>query len=562
MSDFSWRCAQGVAIALLAGLGLSPATTMAATWTEVTTGTSQDISAIEYQADDRFWFTTTNGGIFRFAGGSFSQRLNAPGIVLNDVEVRNNVGLAVGNGGAVYRSVDSGLTWTPVAMPISNTSGCNADLALGDVRKVAFATDSIVYLFGAHNQIMRSSNAGASWVNYNRSGAACRINASDAITGAFFVPGAPTVTGYLVSRYFDGLYFSTNDLQSGQIKSSGLNGFQSAHRIAGDPANPNRQWGITVAAGGNGSYFSRTTDGWTSNDRGWETGNADLRFRDSAYDIAYAGGTVLMAGATGQIMNSIDGRTFFYVDAGGPLATQEWRAVALASATKAAVGGTNGKLVVSQDAATIPDVIAPTGTITGPTSGQTGQPLTFAAQVADAGGSGIDPAAFSWTATGLPAQGGQSVTYTFSDRGTYTVQLAFRDRAGNAATARRTVSISAAPKPEIELPRASKPPLTVKRVKGGKIRITLKGGFGMPPGITMAQGCTGDVVLTVKKRRTLITARTAKLKRTTTTCRYRKTINIGSRKVGKARSLRATVRFQGNAYLAAVSRTYTVKVRR
>lgn len=565
LSAFSRLRGRGLAVALIAGASLpaAPAAAVAATWTEFPggSGTTQDIAAIEYQAGDRFWFATTNGGIFRSAGGPFSQRLNAPGIVFNDIEVRNNVGLAVGNAGAVYRSIDDGATWSPITMPMSNTSGCGADLALGDVQKVAFATDSVVFLFGARNQIMRSSDAGANWVNYNRNANTCRINADDAITGAFFVPGAPTVTGYLQTRNFGELYFSANDLQSGQLKSSGINGFRTAHRIVGDPANPNRQWGIAVAEGGNGSYFRRTIDGWTTS-AGWETGNSRARFRDSAYDIAYAGGTVLMAGASGQIMNSIDGQTFFYVDAGGSLATQEWRAVDLAGANDAAVGGTNGTLVISRDATVTPDVVAPTGTIAGPTSGQAGQPLTFTAQVTDTGGSGIDPAGFTWTAPGLPTQGGPAVTYTFPSAGAFTVGVAFRDRSGNAATATLRVSISPAPKPQIKLPSASKPPVSVQRVKGGKIRITLKGSFGMPPGITMAQGCTGEVVLTVKKRRTLITARTTKLSRTKTRCSYRKTINIRSAKVGQAKTLRATVRFQGNAFLAAASRTYTVKVKR
>ena len=59
--------------------------------------------------------------------------------------------------------------------------------------------------------------------------------------------------------------------------------------------------------------------------------------------------------------------------------------------TNAAVGGKAGKLIISTTANITPDTTKPTGTISGPATGKTGEALTFTATLADeAGGSGIN----------------------------------------------------------------------------------------------------------------------------------------------------------------------------
>src|SRR5215217_6393305 len=86
-------------------------------WTEIPSGTSQNITAIEYQSASRFWFTTAAGAIFKRQGdGSFTQ-VRAPGAVpLNDIEFQNGgqIGMAVGAGGLVLRSINGGDSWTAI----------------------------------------------------------------------------------------------------------------------------------------------------------------------------------------------------------------------------------------------------------------------------------------------------------------------------------------------------------------------------------------------------------------------------------------------------------------
>jgi hypothetical protein len=164
-----------------------------------------------------------------------------------------------------------------------------------------------------------------------------------------------------------------------------------------------------------------------------------------------------------------------------------------------------------------------------------------------------------------PANDRAAVIFTAGANATYYIQI------GSAADPRGNISGSISPAapaadatpklfPDV-LPSTSKPPITgggVRRVRG-KYVLKVKGSFKLPPGYTVAQACNGTIILTVKKGRTLITARTTKL---SSTCTYRKTIQISRRKLGRAKKLRLTVRFGGNRFLAATEKTYTVKVKR
>src|SRR6478609_239036 len=101
----------------------------ASIWTEIPSGTTQNITAIEYQSASRFWFTTAAGAIFkRQPNGTFAQVRAAGGVPLNDIEFQagGQIGLAVGNGGLVLRSTNSGDSWTPISgIPVSSASANN-----------------------------------------------------------------------------------------------------------------------------------------------------------------------------------------------------------------------------------------------------------------------------------------------------------------------------------------------------------------------------------------------------------------------------------------------------
>ena len=72
-------------------------------------GTIEHDHGDEYQSDTRFWFTTASGQIWRRRAdlSGFENVRPASGLALNDIEFQpgGNVGLAVGVGGTVLRSI-------------------------------------------------------------------------------------------------------------------------------------------------------------------------------------------------------------------------------------------------------------------------------------------------------------------------------------------------------------------------------------------------------------------------------------------------------------------------
>src|SRR5215213_6815665 len=253
-----------------------------------------------------------------------------------------------------------------------------------------------------------------------------------------------SASGYFIARSFGQVYFTSNSLATTAAAKGAIagNGFQFQRRAVGDPANPNRMW--TVFPGDGISYVARTIDGWSTG-LDWNMVNRDRRELSRPYDIDYAGGTIVTAGDSGLVVLSTNGADFYFEDIPGTLATQDWRAVSVADAANAAIGGTNGKLAVTSSANVLPDITPPTGTIAGPTSATAGVPATYTLNAADEGGSGLNPGSFSWTSDGLPTQSGNPVTYTFPSSGFYTIRVHFTDNAGNPADAQISVSVGSGP---------------------------------------------------------------------------------------------------------------------
>lgn len=345
----------------------------ASMWTEVASGTTHDITGIEYQASDRFWYVTAAGEIFkRRVNGSFERRYGPSSVPLNDIEFQPDglIGSAVGNGGQVLRSTDGGESWASVntggqPIPVSdkgNFPNCKSSDPLGDVNSVRFAGTDRVYIFAEGAQLARSApvnpeNVGSvgTWVDANRdthgtpsaTDDTCKVApGSGGIDDGFFVPSNPDV-GYICTAFLGKVYFTNSNLDAAASKKADDcgNGSSPNRHMTGDPENPNRMW--AVSPGGSTPSFTRyTDDGWQTS-QNFKIGNAGQRSFANPYDVDFAGGTVLVAGESGMILNSVNGRKFFYNDKPGSLSATDWRSVGLASATKGAVGGVGGKLITT-----------------------------------------------------------------------------------------------------------------------------------------------------------------------------------------------------------------------
>jgi hypothetical protein len=211
----------------------------------------------------------------------------------------------------VYRSANAGDTWSQVTgiaggrQLESESSRCDlADQPLGDVRSVNFAGDARAWLTAGGTQIYRTvagatadnvgSNA-AGWQYINDNGATCKIPGE--MDDTFPVGASGTV--FFIGRSFGDVYFTSNNLDTAAAKRGGNagNGFTTLRRVAGDPNNPNRQWAVTPGGGG-GSYLSKTSDGWSTN-QAFTLGGPAPDWTNM-FDIDFAGGTVVTVGSAGR----------------------------------------------------------------------------------------------------------------------------------------------------------------------------------------------------------------------------------------------------------------------
>jgi len=483
----------------------------AAIWTEVPSGTSQNITAIEYQSASRFWFTTAAGAIYKRQGdGTFKEVKPAGGIPFNDIEFQTagNVGFAVGNGGQVWRSGDAGDTWNPsggiiASKASSSFADCTASAPLGDVNAIRFAGDTRAWLFAQGSQIATSQvvapalvGGPGTWVDANvdthgtggKGDDTCKVRPSygEGYADAFFA--TPDV-GYIVASSFSEVFFTANNLASdAQKKLGGAGNAGSGGRvIAGDPTNPSRMWSVNAQPYGR-STTAYTRDGWQTSD--WfEIGNDTVREFPSTgpADVDFAGGTVLAAGDAGLVINSTDGVNFFYNDAAGALATQRWNAVGLASAVDGAIGGDNGKLAITSAANSIPAPPAAPPTTPAPPT--------------------------------VPADPRPLPTFALTGK-------------GNGVSA---------------------------KLSRGKVKVVVKGKITIPADVSAKSACTGTVQMTIKKGKKLLTARNAKLSKT---CSFTKTISLSKSKVGGVKKLAITVRFQGNSILKPTTKSLSATIKR
>ncbi|HST42677.1 MAG TPA: hypothetical protein VLK58_24360 [Conexibacter sp.] len=461
--------------AMLAGTAPAVAATA---WTQVDSRTDQNITTVEYRSDTQAWFATDGGQLFSADGtGAFQLRRAFPGVSFTNVafDATGTIGLATSATGQLYRSADAGTTWNSVTLGMVR-NGCSAGslpIAMPRLNAAFWADATTVYVVGGSAStepvVLRSTNGGATFTSINwQPVTGCRLGVGGSpVTDGFAVPGNPDALRF-ITESFGSVYTTNNGLASDATMTGAMiNNTDDLPRFAIDGANPSRIWAADHSGTSCGSLcFAFSETGGSSDTAMTIVGTPD-GIRRNLYDVAYAGGTVVAVGDAGEIYTSVDGKNAYLQRAGSPLEGTNWRAVDLADAGRALVGGAGGRLVKSVNANAIPDTTPPTATIAGPSTANVGQAVTFTASVADEpGGSGVDPASLAWTTPGLTGAAGATATFSFATAGPHTITFSFRDLAGNAATTTKNVFVSAPVTPPPPRRTTSPPPRAGGRASG------------------------------------------------------------------------------------------------
>ena len=539
-------------------LALLPHPASAGIWTPTDSGTTDEITAIDYRAE-AIRYVTSSGKIYKKVGSAAGTvELAAAGRQFFDIAMSpdGTKGLAAADSGKLFRF--DGTSWTEVSLANSTydyggTSPCSSPVAEPDPQDaapttnllaVAWSSNTVAWVAtGAEGQVLKSVNGGMGWTEASRKpDRTCRIDRD--VTDIVPLPGSDQDI-YFVDSYFAGLWRTTDQLASSAQRRNELVNCTGLMRGAVDPGSTNRfsaagpcsgstHWGFTSDAG--------TTRNFT------DSGGSKLR------DIAGQAGVFIAVGDAGQIEQTFDGDTVFGQPADGALATKDWRAVDFLDAKNAVVAGIGGAMVMSDRANEMPDVVAPTVAITGPATAVAGTPTNYTANATDnAGGVGIDPGGYQWTGNGLAPTTAATATYTFPSAGTYAVRVKARDLRGNVSEeAMLTVTVTRA------LFTFPSKPGTAKR-KGKRVHLTAKGVLPLPAGLTAAQACSGKLTITWKKGKRVIARTTLSL---TSKCSFKRTIKVKRKKVGKAKRLGLRLAFGGNNFVAAGAKSYKVKVKK
>jgi hypothetical protein len=448
-----------LAAALFALLITASTAQAASIWTPVPSGTNGTITSIVYQSPTRFWYATSGGTIAFFNGTGFTAGTGiSSGERFVDLafQAGGSVGYAVTDNGHVWRSTNSGTSWAQLATPSTRSNCTDPGLAAEtELNAVQWANSTTVFLMGNTSTILRSINADAATPTFTEVNKVADVSGNCVVqsegfaenfTDATFLPSNPA-DAFFVAQDFGRLYQSSLALSTpasgNKVNGGTVNSYNGNPRLAQDAANPNRLWVVDHESGGScGTLCLQvSTDGGT--DAAAATFPNDSSVTGNLYDISSQGGVEVTAGSGGEIFTSIDGTNFYKQPADGALATENWRSEAAYDAAHAAVGGENGALAITAAANTIPDIVAPTGTISGPKTAISGTATKYTAVLADnAGGSGINPASITWTAPGFAAQHGATATYAFPRGiGDVTLTVTFADNAGNTGTATLDVTV-------------------------------------------------------------------------------------------------------------------------
>jgi photosystem II stability/assembly factor-like uncharacterized protein len=471
------------ALALVPVAGARAATT----WTSVPTGTSDTITAIAGPSASQLVFATASGHIFHEVGGSFTASSVSPAQPLGFTDIAMSPdgthGVAVGAGGAIYSSTNSGATWTKLAVTPTEPNGACGDTTIttsplaDNLSSVQFADANTVYVTGARNDVLKSTNGGTSFIEQNRSIGGGKVN-------CFVTPNEPLGDsqwvdanhGFFISTYFGDIFSTSDGLNStiGGKLGEALNSFGQPVALALDPANPQQLWAVAAFSScGTLCLESSTNGGSTWNGAQFDGHEVALR------DVTHSGSTTIAVGDSGDIYTSTDGSHFFRQPAlGSP--TNNWHAVVMFGGNVAYVGGANGVLLVSSTANQSP---VPTATISGPTALTTGQTGFYTATVSDPGGFNVPESSFNWSTPGLaPQPGSSSANFSFSTPGAHVITVTFADAAGATGSAQITVSVTGGQPGGGILPPPSGSNPTITTTGGATITIfrhvTVKGRKG------------------------------------------------------------------------------------
>ena len=184
-------------------LAFSALSVAQAQWTQVATSSTIELRAIQFSSQNVGYIAADSGAVFKTINGGMSwTRLTTTGVntVLRAISfVNDNVGVIVGDAGTIIRTTDGGTTWTrQTAAQLGGTAYASS------LRGVSFVNETTGWISGELGAIQRTTDGGTTWTS--QTGSRDAMFAQRDVTGIHF---RNANLGYAIAR--GGFFYRTTN---------------------------------------------------------------------------------------------------------------------------------------------------------------------------------------------------------------------------------------------------------------------------------------------------------------------------------------------------------------
>lgn len=125
-------------------------------WTTVNLGSSISLNDIAFKSESEFFISASSGYVFKSTNGgqSFSQTIIGNNHDFKAIDVKENLIITGGANGKIYKSIDSGISWSEISINTSTT-----------INDIQILNNNTYILCGNGGMIRKTMTGGANWIN-------------------------------------------------------------------------------------------------------------------------------------------------------------------------------------------------------------------------------------------------------------------------------------------------------------------------------------------------------------------------------------------------------------